>query len=76
MNLDWGTWLKGLVSAAVGGGVNSVTAMTVSPETFNTGAGAKNVAVMAGVSAAVSAILYLKQSPLPAKKWNGKERRG
>jgi len=65
---DYRIWLRGLVAAAIGGGANAVTAMIVDPATFNIATGMTEVGQMAAVSAAVSAALYLKQSPLPGVK--------
>jgi hypothetical protein len=62
---DYRIWLRGLVAAAIGGAASSVTAMIVDPATFNIATGLPQVGQMAAVSAAVSAALYLKQSPLP-----------
>jgi hypothetical protein len=59
------TWLKGLISAAIGAAANSVTLMIADPTTFNLTTGLKKVGTVALVSAIVSCALYLKQSPLP-----------
>lgn len=61
----WQTWLKGLISAIIGGAANSVTVMVVSPENFNLQEGAGKLATVALVSAIVAAAMYLKESPLP-----------
>jgi hypothetical protein len=61
----WQTWLKGLVSAVIGGAANSVTVMVVSPQDFNLQEGAGKLATVALVSAIVACALYLKESPLP-----------
>ena len=65
---DYRMWARGLVAAAIGGGANAVTAMIVDPATFNIATGLPQVGQLAAVSAAVSAALYLKQSPLPGVK--------
>ena len=67
-------WLKGLVAAAVAGGANGVitgfAAVGIDPAHFNLQAGLHPTLAIAGISAAMSAIIgsaaYLKQSPLPA----------
>lgn len=66
--MDWKVWLKGLISAAIGGGAAAVTTMIVAPETFNLQDGLKKVFAVAGVSALVAVANYLKQSPLPGGK--------
>ena len=68
-------WLYGLGSACVGGGASAVvsgfTAMGFAPDKFNftTGAGVAHFFALAlinfAVSAFLSAMFYLKQSPLP-----------
>jgi len=63
--MDWNTWLKGLISAIIGGAANSVTVMIVSPLEFNLQEGAGKLGTVCIVSAIVSAALYLKKSPLP-----------
>lgn len=64
--MDWKKWLKGLVSAIIGGAANSVTVMIVEPTSFNLDEGLGKVGAVAMVSAIVAAALYLKKSPLPA----------
>lgn len=59
------TWLKGLVSAAIGAAANSVTVIIVAPETFNLQEGLPKLASVAAISAMVAAANYLKKSPLP-----------
>lgn len=63
--MDWKVWLKGLFSAAIGGAANTVTVMIVEPTQFNLAEGLSKVLTVAGVSALVSAAMYLKASPLP-----------
>jgi hypothetical protein len=66
-------WLKGLLAAAIAGAANGVmtgfAAVGIDPGHFNLRAGFNNTLAIAGVSAAMSAIIgvsaYLKQSPLP-----------
>lgn len=62
-------WLKGLISAVIGGAANSICLMIADPLTFNLGEGLGKLETVAIVSAIVSAAMYLKQSPLP----NGKQ---
>jgi len=61
----WQLWLKGLVSAVIGGMATAVSTMIVSPQEFNLEEGLGKLGSVAVVSAIVAAALYLKQSPLP-----------
>jgi hypothetical protein len=61
----WKKWLYGLLSVVIGGAANSVTVMIIDPVQFNFNEGLSKLGAVAGVSALVSACLYLKQSPLP-----------
>lgn len=61
----WDKWLKGLISAVIGGAANSVTVMVVEPTSFNLHEGAGRLGTVALVSAIVAAAMYLKRSPLP-----------
>ena len=63
--MDWRKWIKGLVSAVIGGAANSVTVMIVEPASFNFQEGIGKLGTVALVSAIVAAALYLKKSPLP-----------
>lgn len=63
--MKWSVWLKGLISAIIGGAANSVTVMIIDPQQFNLGEGGQKLAMVALVSAIVSAAMYLKSSPLP-----------
>lgn len=63
--MNWTKWIKGLVSAVIGGAANSVTVMIVDPIAFNMQDGAGKLGMVALVSAIVAAAMYLKQSPLP-----------
>jgi hypothetical protein len=58
-------WLKGLLSAIIGGAANSVTVMIVDPMAFNLDTGLHKLGTVALVSAILSAAMYLKQSPVP-----------
>jgi hypothetical protein len=57
-------WLKGLVSAAIGGAANAVTAAIVAPDTFNLAEGGAKLAMMAATGSILSVAMYLKSSPL------------
>jgi hypothetical protein len=61
-------WLKGLLSAIIGGAANSITVAVVEPASFNLGEGLPKLVSVAAVSAIVAAAMYLKQSPLPGDK--------
>lgn len=58
-------WIKGLVSAIIGGAATSVTLMITNPIDFNIDTGLKKLLSVMVVSAIVSAAMYLKQSPIP-----------
>jgi hypothetical protein len=68
-------WAKGILAAAIAGGANGVitgfAAVGIDPSHFNLQAGLRPTLAIAGVSAAMSAVIgvaaYLKQSPLPDK---------
>ena len=59
------TWIKGLISAIIGGAANAVTVMVVDPVNFNLTESAGKLGTVAIVGAVVSAAMYLKQSPIP-----------
>lgn len=63
--MNWKTWFKGLVSAAIGGASTAVSTAIVAPESFNLNEGLDRLGMVSAVSAIVSAAAYLKQSPLP-----------
>lgn len=58
-------WVKGLISAAIGGAANAVTVMVVDPMAFNLNDGLGKLGSVALVSAIVAVAMYLKQSPVP-----------
>ena len=62
---NWKNWLRGLISAGIGGGSTAITTMVVAPETFNIEEGLSKLLTVAGISAIVSVANYLKSSPLP-----------
>ena len=73
-NLDWGSWIYGLLYGAIGGGasavVSGVTVALNDPKDYGVGSG-KFMGLVATVflaNAAMSMFLYLKQTPLPAVK--------
>jgi len=63
--MNWNKWLKGLLSAVIGGAANAITVSVVEPTSFNLQEGAGKLGTVALVSAIVAAAMYLKQSPLP-----------
>lgn len=63
--MKWQKWIKGLVSAIIGGAANSVTVMIVEPTQFNFQEGLGKLGAVALISAIVAAGMYLKKSPLP-----------
>lgn len=63
--MNWQNWLKGLLSAIIGGAANAVTTMIVAPDAFNLQEGIHKLGTVALVSAIVSAAMYLKSSPIP-----------
>lgn len=64
-------WLRGLISAVIGGAANSITVMIVDPVAFNLQDGAGKLGTVALISALLALAMYLKQSPLPPN--NGKK---
>lgn len=64
-NMKWQKWLKGLISAIIGGAANSITVMIVEPTQFNLDEGLGKLGTVALVSAIVAAAMYLKQAPVP-----------
>lgn len=68
-------WVRGILAAAIAGGANGVitgfAAVGIDPAHFNLRAGLHSTLAIAGVSAAMSAVIgvaaYLKRSPLPDK---------
>jgi len=63
--MKWQVWLKGLISAIIGGAATAVSTMVVSPQEFNLTEGIGKLGSVAAVSAIVAAAMYLKNSPLP-----------
>lgn len=60
-------WLKGLLAAAISGAANSIAVIVVDPDHFSPAAvgGFKKLGLVAVTGAAVGAVMYLKQSPVP-----------
>lgn len=73
MKLDWGSWLYGLMSGFIGGGAGAIGAgfagIYTDPEHFNPANGLRHLLMLMGVTfvvgGVVTAVAYLKQSPLP-----------
>ncbi len=63
--MKWKKWVKGLISAIIGGAANSITVSLVAPETFNFQDGLGKLGAVAAASAIVAAAMYLKKSPVP-----------
>lgn len=60
-----GIWLKGLISAVIGGAANGITVVVVDPTNFNFNDGLPKLASVAAVGAILAGAMYLKQSPVP-----------
>lgn len=60
-------WIKGLISAGIGGAATAVSTMIAAPETFNFTDGKNKLAAVAAVSAIVAVANYLKASPIPSE---------
>jgi len=63
--MKWKKWIKGIVSAAIGGAANGVTVMVIEPTSFNFQEGLSNLGAVCVVSAIIAIAMYLKKSPLP-----------
>jgi hypothetical protein len=63
--MNWQLWLKGLISAVIGGVANSIGLMIADPATFNLVEGLPKLKTAAIVAAIVALAFYLKASPLP-----------
>jgi len=61
-------WIKGLLSAVIGGAANSITVMIIDPQSYNLSDGIGKLGTVALVGALVSAAMYLKQSPIWGEK--------
>ena len=59
-------WLKGLLSAAIGGAANGICVTLVDPQSFNIGDGIGNLGAVCGAGAVLAAANYLKKAPLPS----------
>lgn len=60
----WKVWLLGIWSALLSGAATTIGVMIADPKTFNL-EDWKKLLIVAGISAGVSVINYLRQSPLP-----------
>lgn len=61
-------YLKGLLSAAIGGAAGVLTPLVADPQHFNfSGDGLKRLAMAAAVGALTAVLAYLKQSPIEPK---------
>lgn len=58
-------WLKGILSAAIGGAANGIASIAIAPETFNITTGLNKLLMIVGFGAVLAVANYLKQSPLP-----------
>lgn len=73
-DLDWGSWLYGLLWGSIGGGANSVSgalaAAIVAPQQFAVGSNAsfKLMGMIFLLTFLKDAALYLAQKPLPPVK--------
>lgn len=66
--MNWKLWLHGLAAAAIGGAASALSGALTAPDTFNfTAAGWTKLWHLAVIGSIVPAVLYLKQSPLPAE---------
>lgn len=63
--MTWQSWLKGLISAAIGAAANGVTLIIVDPLNYNLNEGLGKLGTVCVVSAIVAVAMYLKSSPLP-----------
>lgn len=74
--LNWKNWIYGLLAAIIGGGASAVvaafSASMIAPGQFNLTDHIGNFFKLAGTTFAIngfmSAMFYLKQSPLPPEK--------
>jgi len=65
-------WLKGLLSALIGGAANGLAAILVDPVNFNFETGKSKLGLMTIAGAIIAVLNFLKQSPLPCKDDNEK----
>lgn len=63
---NWKPWAHGLAAATIGGAATAASAVLVDGRTFNlSGAGILALVKVSVAAALLSALAYLKQSPLP-----------
>jgi hypothetical protein len=67
------TWAYGLFAGIIGGAANTISAMLVDPVAFNFNDMPK-LGKLALAGAVISAVLYLKQSPLPPLEQDEEEK--
>ena len=68
-------WLLGLLNAAVAGASNAAAGALADPAHFNfSHDGLVALGKLAATGALIGLVMFLKQSPLPAR-WNGRDRR-
>jgi len=64
--MNWKAWLHGFGAAVIGGAASAAAATFAEPQDFNfTHAGLIALAKVVAAGAAMPALAYLKQSPLP-----------
>lgn len=66
--MNWTHWIKGLISAVIGGMASAVTVIVADPMTFNLDSGITKLLTVAGLNGLVAGAMYLKQSPIPASE--------
>lgn len=65
--MNWKAWLHGFGAAVIGGAASAGAAAFAEPKDFNfTHAGLIALAKVVATGAALPALAYLKQSPLPS----------
>lgn len=65
---NWKPWAHGLAAAAIGGAATAASAVLVDNRMFNfSSAGILALAKVSVAAALLSALAYLKQSPLPSQ---------
>lgn len=68
-------WLIGLLHAAIAGAANAAAGALADPAHFNLSHnGMIAIGKLAATGALVGLVMFLKQSPLPAR-WDGRDRR-
>jgi hypothetical protein len=57
-------WMKGILSAAIGGAANSITLMLIDPLNYNLTNGIEKLSTVAIVGAIVAVAMHLSKSPI------------